>query len=224
MRFSEQLRQEAEPVFQAIYHHPFVHGIARGELRKEQLIHYVKQDFEYLNVYMNIYGLAISKCRDRRDIAMFHNNIGFILNSEVHPHNNLCRVAGVRYEDLQGYRLAPTALHYTRHMLTVAHQGTLGEIYAVLLPCPWTYIDAAQYIIETVKPGPDHPFYEWIMFYGDETVRQHMTEMIERLDVRAEEANEEERARMKEHFMLSCQLEYMFFDMAYKLEEWPITI
>jgi thiaminase/transcriptional activator TenA len=224
MSFSAQLRQEAEPIFQAIFNHPFLQGIARGELQKEQLIHYVKQDFEYLNVYMNIYGLGISKCRDRRDIAMFHDKIGFILNSEIHPHNNLCRVAGVNYEDLQGYRLAPTALHYTRHMLSVAHQGTLGEIYAVLLACPWTYIEAAQNIIETVQPGPDHPFYEWIMFYGDQSIRPRMMDMIQRLDDRADKANKDERARMKEHFMLSCQLEYMFFDMAYKLEEWPVSV
>ncbi|WP_199614797.1 thiaminase II [Paenibacillus alkalitolerans] len=224
MSFSSDLRREADPVFRAIFEHPFVQGIAKGELKKEQLIHYVKQDFEYLNVYMQIYGLGISKCKDRGDIAMFHDKIGFILNSEIHPHNNLCRVAGVRYEDLQGYRLAPTALHYTRHMLTVAHQGSLGEIYAVLLPCPWTYIEAAQHIIDTVRPKDDHPFYEWIMFYGNQEIRPRMMDIVDRLDAWAEQANEDEKARMKEHFMLSCQLEYMFFDMAYKLEEWPVPV
>ena len=223
MKFSEQLRQEADPIFQAIFAHPFVQGIAKGQLGKEQLVHYVKQDFEYLNVYMQIYGLGISKCRDRRDIAMFHEKIGFILNSEIHPHNNLCRVAGVDYEELQGYRLAPTALHYTRHMLTVAHQGSLGEIYAVLLPCPWTYIDAARHIVDTVRPGPEHPFYEWITFYANDDIRRGMDELITRLDAWAEQANEDERARMREHFLLSCQLEYMFFDMAYKVEEWPVA-
>jgi len=222
IRFSQQLREEADPIFQAIFHHPFVQGIGRGRLEKEQLIHYVKQDFEYLNVYMQIYGLCISKCTDRRDIALFHEKIGFILHSETHPHNNMCKVAGVDYEELQGYRLAPTALHYTRHMLTVAQRGTLGEMYAVLLPCPWTYIEAAKHIIETVRPGPDHPFYDWIMFYGDPASGIKMTDLIERLDAWAEQANAEERARMKEHFLLSCQLEYMFFDMAYKVEDWPV--
>jgi thiaminase (transcriptional activator TenA) len=29
---------------------------------------------------------------------------------------------------------------------------------------------------------------------------------------------------MKEHFLISCQLEYKFWDMAYKLEEWPVSV
>ncbi|ELW9008209.1 thiaminase II, partial [Campylobacter upsaliensis] len=58
MSFSQELRKQAEPIFQAIFEHPFVQGIGKGDLKKEQLIHYVKQDFEYLNAFMKIYGLA----------------------------------------------------------------------------------------------------------------------------------------------------------------------
>lgn len=29
---------------------------------------------------------------------------------------------------------------------------------------------------------------------------------------------------MREHFMLSSQLEYLFWDMAYKQEEWPVQL
>ncbi len=41
MSFSAELRKEANPIFNAIFEHPFVQGIANGELRNEQLIHYV---------------------------------------------------------------------------------------------------------------------------------------------------------------------------------------
>ena len=61
MSFSKQLRQEADSIFEAIFAHPFVRGIASGDLQAEQLIHYVKQDFEYLNSFMQMYGTAISK-------------------------------------------------------------------------------------------------------------------------------------------------------------------
>ncbi|RTE09108.1 thiaminase II [Paenibacillus whitsoniae] len=222
MSFTKELREAADPIFEAIYQHPFVQGIARGALGKEQLIHYVKQDFEYLNAYMRVYGLGISKCRTREEIAKFHEKIGYILHSEVHPHNNFCHAAGVTYEELQGYPLAPTAQHYTRHMLTVAAQGTLGEIYAVLLPCPWTYMEAAQRILQDYQPQPDHPFYEWITFYGSPEAEPRMMAFCAQLDAWAVTASEEEKRRMREHFMISCQLEYMFFDMAYRVEDWPV--
>lgn len=221
MNFSHELRKEAEHIFEACYNHPFLKGIAEGHLGAEQLIHYVKQDFEYLNAMIQARALGMAKCTNREDMEMFNTSISFILNSEVHPHNNFCKVAGVNYEDLQGFPLAPTAQHYISHMLNVAHEGTLGEIIAVTLPCPWIYLYIGERIIEEYQPTENHPFYDWITFYGAQE-EPRMNSYLKKLDELAEKASEEEKAKMKEHFMLSCQLEYMFFDMAYKIEQWPV--
>ncbi|WP_077213118.1 thiaminase II [Bacillus dakarensis] len=221
MSFTQQLREEANYIFEACYDHPFVRGVAEGTLGKEQLIHYVKQDFEYLNSIMQAYALGISKCTSREDMAMFNTSISFVLNSEVHPHNNFCSVAGVRYEDLQGFPLAPTAQHYTKHMLNAARSGTLGETIAVTLPCPYIYSYIGERIIKEYEPKPSHPFYDWIMFYGGkEPIRMYKS--LKRLDELSLTASQQEKDRMREHFMVSSQLEYMFFDMAYKLEDWPV--
>lgn len=222
MSFTEQLRKENDDLFKAIFNHPFVRGIAGGKLDKEQLIHYVKQDYEYLNAFIRIYGIAISKCSRREDMAMFQEQIGFILHSEVHPHQNFCREAGVTYEELQGDLLAPSAHHYIRHMLTVAHEGSLGEIVAALLPCPWTYIEIGQRLVEELQPQENHAFREWIEFYGKLSggSTERLCELADRL---AEQASAGERARMAEHFRHSCQLEYMFWDMAWRLETWPVA-
>ena len=221
MSFSQQLRQEANHIFEACYEHPFVRGIAEGTLGKEQLIHYVKQDFEYLNAIMQTYALGMTKCTTREDMAMFNTSISFVLNSETHPHHNFCRVADVDFEDLQGFPLAPTAQHYTRHMLNVGRSGTLGETIAVVLPCPYIYLYIGDRIIEEYHPNQQHPFFDWITFYGGQE-DPRMNLYLKRLDQLAEKASEQERTNMKDNFMLSCQLEYMFFDMAYKLEEWPV--
>lgn len=223
MSFSQEIRQAADPIFEAIFNHPFVQGIAKGDLRSEQLIHYVKQDFEYLNSFMRIYGTAIAKCPTREDMAMFNEQISFVLHSEIHPHNNFCEVAGVKYEDLQGYALSPSSHHYIRHMLTVAHEGDLGDILAVLLPCPWTYWEIGVKLLDEVNPDVSHPFYDWINFYGNRTdTITH--QFCARLDKWAEQTTPAHRARMKEHFLLSCQFEYMFWDMAYTLEDWPVPM
>ncbi len=223
MNFTEELRREADGLFDAIFEHPFVRGIAEGKLEREQLIHYIKQDYEYLNAYMRIYGIAISKCTRREDIAMFNEQIHFILQREVDPHLNFCTAAGVTYEELQGYPLAPSAHHYIRHMLTVAHEGTLGETMAALLPCPWTYLEIGRKLIEEIQPEATHPFYDWIQFYG-ELEKDTTVKLRAQVDLWAEDAGAAERGRMKEHFLHSCQLEYLFWDMAYKQEEWPVPM
>ncbi|WP_059105610.1 thiaminase II [Shouchella shacheensis] len=224
MSFSAYVREQAAPIFQAIFKHPFVQGIGKGELRSEALIHYVKQDFEYLNTFMQIYGIAISRCTSREDMAMFNEQIGFVLHSEIHPHNNFCEVAGVSYDDLHYEPLAPTAHHYTRHMLDVAQRGSLGEILAVLLPCPWTYQEIGDYLHETFKPDESHPFYDWISFYRTDGEMNVTEQFCTRLDKWAETATAAEKERMLDHFIKSCQLEYSFWEMAYTEETWPVAM
>ncbi|MBM7702192.1 thiaminase II [Metabacillus iocasae] len=220
MSFSAELRLEADHIYQAIFNHPFVKGIGEGNVPKEALIHYVSQDFEYLTAFVRIYAAAITKCENREEMAVFNEGISFVLNSEIHPHNNFCEVAGVKYEDLHHEPLAPTASHYIKHMMTVAHTGSLGEIIAVLLPCPWTYLEIGQKLIKDINLEPTHPFYEWITFYGAEKVNSSTQWYCDKLDELAAQASEEERAKMKDHFIKSCELEYLFWDMAYKQEKW----
>ncbi|WP_018924518.1 thiaminase II [Salsuginibacillus kocurii] len=224
MTFSEQLRKESDPIFEAIFAHPFVQGIAEGTVPKESLIHYVKQDYEYLSTFCRIYGLAISKCDQREDMAFFQEQIAFVLNDEVHPHNNFCEVAGVTYKDLQASPLAPTAHHYTRHMLEAAHNGSLGETLTALAPCPWTYYEIGLRLMEEVKPDENHPFNEWIRFYATEEVKDIVNNFKEKIDRSAELAGESERERMRDHFLKSCQLEHQFWTMAYEQETWPVQL
>ncbi|WP_066187633.1 MULTISPECIES: thiaminase II [Gracilibacillus] len=224
MTFSEELRAAADDIYQGIFQHPFVVGIGKGDLHKEAIIHYVKADYEYLNAFINIYGIAIAKGDTRKEMAYFHEKISFILHSEIHPHHNLCQVAGVHYDDLQGYPLPPSAHHYVTHMKSVAQQGSMGELIAALLPCPWTYLEIGQHLNEVYQPTEDHPFYDWIQFYANPETGSITTELCQRLDEWAEGVREQEKEKAKQAFIKSCQLEYLFWEMAYQVEEWPFAL
>ncbi|KHE72572.1 thiaminase II [Halobacillus sp. BBL2006] len=221
MSFTEVLRKENNDIYEEIFSHPFVQGIGEGSLPPESIAHYIKADYEYLNAFMHVYGMAISKSHKREDIQFFNDQVNFVLHSEVHPHHNFCEHIGVRYEDLQGFPLPPTADHYIKHMIYHASQGSLGEILATLLPCPWTYLEIGKYLMEKVQPSSDHPFYPWISFYADGEMAALTNHLRSRLDALAEEASESEQQKMKQAFRKSCQLEYLFWEMSLKCEEWP---
>ncbi|SFG43663.1 thiaminase (transcriptional activator TenA) [Halobacillus alkaliphilus] len=221
MSFTEQLRQENHDIFERIFHHSFVEGIGKGRLPSESIAHYIKADYEYLNAFMHIYGIAISKSTEREDIQYFNEQVNFVLHSEVHPHHNLCEYIGIRYEDLQGYPLPPTADHYVKHMMYHAQMGGLGEIIAALLPCPWTYLEIGRYLMEEYEPDKDHPFYPWIKFYAESEMQILTDHLRSRLDHLAEQASEKELNRIRDAFRKSCQLELAFWEMAYTCEEWP---
>ena len=194
MTFSKQLREEAKDILQATYQHPFIRGIAKGDLAAEQLIHYVKQDYEYLNSMIKARGYALTKCTKREDMEMFFTGIDYVLHSEGTAHVNLCRVAGVDYEELQGYPLSPTAHHYVNHMISASASGTLGDIIAVTLPCPWMYLEIGRRLVREVKPDKTHPFYDWITIYGKDS-SEATDRSFNRLDEIAAQVGEEAACR-----------------------------
>ncbi|QXE02152.1 thiaminase II [Terribacillus sp. DMT04] len=224
--FSAQLREEANPVFEAIYQHPFVEGVANGQVPREALIHYVKADYEYLTAFARIYGLAVSKCETREEMAFFQSQIHFVLHSEIHPHNVFCKVAGVDYEDLQKMTPPPAADHYISHMMNSAVQGDMGELMAALLPCPWTYQALAEHIIETKAPDQNNPFLEWIMFYAnnEDGMPDVTAELCKRLDKWAETAGSAAKERARKAFLKSCMLEHSFWEMAITEQNWLVPL
>jgi thiaminase (transcriptional activator TenA) len=221
MNFTEKLRRENDDIFQLIFQHPFVEGIGKGEIAKEAVTHYVKADFEYLNAFMRIYGMALAKSSNREIIGFFHEKINFVLHDESHPHHNFCDYIGVGYEELQGHPLPPTADHYIKHMMYHAQSGTLGEILGALLPCPWTYLEIGKELMKKFKPTKDHPFYPWISFYADDSVEKITLEMRNLLDNYMKHASPEEFVRVQDAFRKSCQLEWKFWEMAFTCEDWP---
>ncbi|KGX93963.1 TenA family transcriptional regulator [Pontibacillus halophilus JSM 076056 = DSM 19796] len=223
MTFSTELRKEADSIYNAIFDHPFVRGLAKGDIPKGAVEHYVKADFEYLNAFMHMYGLAISKSSDRSDMDFYKQQIDFVLNSEIHPHNNLCQYIGINYDDLQSYPLPPSADHYIKHMKHYGHEGSLGEILAAILPCPWTYLEIGERLIEEIGHDEAHPFYEWIAFYAEEGIRETTDDIRKRLDDWAEGASQREKEAMKEAFIKSSQLEWGFWEMAYNEESWELV-
>lgn len=219
MTFTDQLRKENDDIFELIFEHPFVTGIGKGDVPKKALEHYIKADFGYLTAFMQLYGIALSKSAAREEIGFFNEKINFVLHSESHPHHNFCDHIGVGYEELQGYALPPTADHYVKHMFYHAHTGSLGELIAALLPCPWTYLEIGEQLTARYKPSEEHPFYPWISFYANPSIVE--LEMIHQLNKIADRAGIAEKEKMRDAFRKSCQLELGFWEMSYTCEAWP---
>lgn len=110
---------------------------------------------------------------------------------------------------------------YTSHMYRVAYQGHLGDIIAAILPCYWLYYEIGE---KLQSYTPSEPIYqEWVAAYGGEWFRTLVEEQINRLDKIAETLSKDDLERMKEHFIISSQYEYSFWEMAHTLEGWPIN-
>jgi thiaminase/transcriptional activator TenA len=121
---------------------------------------------------------------------------------------------------LDGVEMAPTAYAYTRHLLAVGYAGTVAEILGAVLPCYWIYADIGCRLAQN---PPEDPIYaDWITTYNLPVFKEATACQVERMDRLAAQAADAERCRIAEYFCTSSRYEYLFWDMAYRLEAWPV--
>lgn len=220
MKFSEILRKEANHIWEASFQHPFVTGIADGSLSLDKFKYYVMQDAYYLSHFARVQSLGAAKANDLFTTSRLAAHAQGTYEAELSLHANFSKRLGITMEEQQNFEPAPTAYAYTSHLYRAASLGHLGDIIAALLPCYWLYYEIGERLKGSI---PEEPIYqEWIAAYGGEWFRTLVEEQISRLDEIAEKVTEEDRMRMKQHFMLSSQYEYSFWEMAYRMEKWPV--
>jgi thiaminase/transcriptional activator TenA len=118
--------------------------------------------------------------------------------------------------------MAPTNYAYTRHMLAVAATGTAAEITVVALPCAWIYCVVGQHLLKSGRPDPKHPYRDWLMLYASPEFEAVQAWMRQQVDRWARKAGQDEKQRMEESFGISSRYEWMFWEMAWKEEKWPV--
>ncbi|WP_017727759.1 thiaminase II [Halalkalibacterium ligniniphilum] len=221
MKFSEYLRQKVDSIWEASFQHPFVKGVADGSLPLECFSYYVQQDSFYLSQFAQVQSLGAAKALDFHTTSRMAFHAKSTYDAEHLLHEGFAKELGISKEGtIVVDEPAPTAIAYTNHMFSVSYKGTLGDVIAAILPCYWLYWEIGEKYKDS-KPGV--PIYQkWIDTYGDEWFESLVKEQIDRLDKWADKASEAEKQRMESIFITSSKYEYMFWEMAYTLEKWPV--
>jgi thiaminase/transcriptional activator TenA len=123
---------------------------------------------------------------------------------------------------MTGVPMAPTNYAYTRHMLAVAQSGSAAEITVVALPCAWIYCIVGQHLLKKGPPSKKHPYRDWLMLYASPEFAEVQRWMRKKVDQWAKTAGKEEKKRMEESFIISSRYEWMFWEMAWNEEKWPV--
>ena len=222
MGFSDELRQRAASTWDKEKAHPFVTGIGDGTLSLDNFRYYMRQDYVFLIEFCRAISLAVAKARTLEDMGWFAQMIHETLNMEMALHVSFCADFDITEEELLTTKPSPTTWAYTRHMINTAHQGTVGETAAVILPCSWGYAEIGQALYAQGTPK-DQPLYtRWIETYNSQEFADIADWLRGFVDKHAETAGTSELEAMERAFRISSQYEYMFWDAAWRMEEWPV--
>ena len=222
MNFSEHLRQLAAPIWKAQLQHPFVVGLGKGTLSPKKFRYYILQDARYLEELAKVFAAGAEKAEDPDTAIRFAQLVEETIVVERGLHESYGKQWKLTAQEMRSTPLSPTNYAYCRHMRSVAQTGTLGEITVVALPCAWVYCEVGQHLLRKGPPKPSHPFCEWLKLYGSPEFANVAKWMRHVVNKCAQSAGKAEKARMEEAFLISSRYEWMFWDMAWREERWPV--
>ncbi len=221
MSLFARLQHAAAPIRARVLAHPFVQGLGDGSLPMDRFEYYMRQDYVFLIQYSRVLALAAARAEDLAVAARFSDLLDLTLNVEMDLHRRSCERLGISPEHLEETRPAPTTVAYTNHLRLTAETQDLPAILAAVLPCAHGYWEIATKLRE--RGLPDHDAYaDWIRMYTSDDYKamaRWAAEVLDRVGTGVPEARE--RA-LRDVFLLSQRYEYLFWEMSWHMEEWPI--
>jgi thiaminase (transcriptional activator TenA) len=218
--FSAELWQGVAGVYDAILAHPFLAGLTDGSLPHDAFAFYVVQDAIYLHGYAQALAAVASRAPTPSQAEMFARHAADAIAVEKTLHGSLLTDLGIDPERAEQAEPAPTNLAYTSYLLAAVGNGSYAEGVGAVLPCYWIYWEVGKELLR--RGSPDPRYQKWIDTYAGDEFAAEVREVIEATDALAADLSPAERARVHRHFRATSRYEWMFWDMGYRRETWPV--
>ena len=220
-RFTERLRRSAAPIWDAQFRHPFVQGIGQGTLDLEKFKFWLRQDYVFLIEYARLFALAAARSPDLNTMIRFATLLKETVETEMNLHRQYAAEFGINLQDLERETPSPTTRAYTDYLLRVASTGDFAELAAALLPCMWAFSEIGQRLAAQPKPS-DERYAKWIAMYSSSEFAELAEWCRDLVDCLAVGLPERDLLRLEAEFLTSSRYEWLFWEMAWKMETWPV--
>lgn len=218
--FTDRLWHSISDIYRATLAQPFIGGLTSGDLDRKSFIFYILQDTLYIRDYARALAMLAVKAPNEESIMLFSEHARACIEIERGLHDELFADAGVTEEMVASAQMAPTCQAYTSYLLAVAHGRSYAEALSAVLPCYWIYWEVGKVLAQ--KGSPDPLYQRWIEAYADENFGGTVQAVLDITNEIAANETDSTRDAMVAHFVTTSRYEWMFWDMGYRREAWPV--
>ena len=218
--FSRAAWEQNAGTYDVIRTMPFNAELAAGTLSEARFKHYITQDAHYLIGFGRALTLAAAKAPNPDRIVQFAKSAEGAIVVERALHGSFFERYGITPEIFAQTPLSPACHHYVSYLIATAYGEPYEVLLGALLPCFWIYAEVGRDI--HARAAPKNPYQAWIDTYAGEEFHAAVRAVIAATDEVAQDASPRLRARMHGAFTRATQLEWIFWDSAYRLETWPV--
>ncbi len=213
----ERMRQETKFLLKKIHQHPFNIELAQGRLDLSKFIYYLIQDSLYLVDFSKALAITAARLPERHDSRQY---MQFALGAiEAENQLHLDFLADHKVSNLAAHRQSPACFMYTNYLLKIASLASVEEAVASLLPCFWIYSEVGKKIA-AMEIISNNPFQDWIDLYASDAFAGSVESAIDTVNMLGQQASETIKNNMLSAFIKATELEWLFWDSAYALQEW----
>ena len=196
-----------------ILDHPFLISLYRGDLPLENFKSYLGQDYLYLLSLLR--GLSSLASRiEEGDLLEFLGLFREEAIVEVERELSIMKSLGVSVDDLEPY---PTTLAYSSFVLSRCCYDTPGRALLSVTPCFLSYLQAFERHSHLLEHNENGLYRSLLQGHGSEEYREIVSTLLRMIDRYVAEIGMMERRV----FLQGIRYEFLFWEMAYKGEEWP---
>jgi thiaminase/transcriptional activator TenA len=178
----------------------------------------MKQDSLYLRDFSRALAITGARLPDADAAQSFFGFAQGALVVEGLLHEEYFRLFDVTLDVVK----APACFAYTQYLLATASTSPHQEAAAALLPCFWIYREVGKQIVGRAAGRLEgNPYARWIETYSGAQFDASVTRAIEIVEDLASGAPHEVLLAMRGAYEQSARMEWMFWDSAYRLEQWP---
>ncbi len=217
--FSADAWDRNAALYERIRSLPFNVELAEGRLGLDAFRHYIVQDAKYLIAFAQALAIAAARADDPDHVVQFAAAAQGAIVVERGLHADYFGRFGLDEASVAAMPMSPACHHYVSFLLATGFRDPLPVHVAALLPCFWVYREVGHHIHRTA--APDNPYRAWIDTYAGDDFAIAVDAMVATADVIAARAGAPYRDAMHLAFTRAMQLEWMFWDSAYRLEVWP---
>ena len=218
--FSRAAWERNVAIYDTIRTMPFNAELAAGTLSTARFKHYITQDAHYLIGFGRALTLAAAKAPNPDRVVQFAKSAEGAIVVERALHGSFFAQYSITPEIFARTPLSPACHHYVSYLLATAYAEPYEVLLGALLPCFWIYSEVGSDI--HARAAPKNPYQAWIDTYAGEEFHAAVRAVIDATDEAAAGASEALRERMHIAFTRATQLEWIFWDAAYRLESWPV--
>lgn len=208
--FIDEIKIKISPLWEEGFNKPFVQKLINGSLSNESFEQYLLQDMLYLEKYVELCELALTKTDNEKEREVLYSLIEFSGLVELQT-----RVDFLKLKNDDNIKLFFETKQYINFIMSFSEGEDNFKLMVVLMNCMLSY----NYIFSKAEKQMDNihnKYYEFVIDYVSDNSKIFYKKCIEYLNERYRDISDYEKNELFKIFEKANKYELKFLDRVYK--------